>query len=256
MLGTDDTSSRNSSETQKDSMGLGDKIKCVPTWSCETFRHVDNYLCKGFPGKIMMDALKELNIEDVWDLLNDNDTEDRQFEKERQEPPPNYHLESSQRNVDKWLTAYNLQHYFVSWNIEDLSLLSQLSEGIAVVDNDNKIPTVGKLVNRKQVKHCQKGSKDPVPLEVVGMDIGYGEGAAVGWHKYSLILVNQCTTQSFIYGMDCSSGADVCETLWKFFIDSSSFPHTLHYNFDPQLVGGKAATLLRSHSTRLACCTS
>ena len=88
-------------------------------------------------------------------------------------------------------------------------------------------------------------------MEVVGCDIGYGDGISVGGAKYVLVLVDQCTTNSFVYGMHGSSGADVCEALWKFFIDAGGFPKTLQCDFDMQLIGGKAAALLCSHSTRI-----
>ena len=45
------------------------------------------------------------------------------------------------------------------------------------------------------------------------MDIGYGDGASYGGNKYVLVLVDQCTTKSFVCGMQESLGADVCEAL-------------------------------------------
>ena len=51
--------------------------------------------------------------------------------------------------------------------------------------------------------------------------------------------------------MHGSSGANVCEALWKYFIDAGGFPKTLQTDFDTRLIGGKAATLLRSHWTRI-----
>ena len=76
------------------------------------------------------------------------------------------------------------------------------------------------------------------------MDIGYGEGTAYGGSKYVLVLVDQCTSNSFVYGMQGSSSANVCEALWKFFIDADGFPKTIQCGFDPRLIGGKAASLL------------
>ena len=107
---------------------------------------------------------------------------------------------------------------------------------------------------RKKAEQAKKTKNDNVAtiLEVVGMDIGYGNGTAIGGSKYALILVDQCTTQSFVYGMHGSSGADVCEALWKFFIDAGGFPHSLQYDFDLRLIGGKAAALLHSHGTCLS----
>ena len=51
--------------------------------------------------------------------------------------------------------------------------------------------------------------------------------------------------------MHGSSGADVCEALWKLFIDAGGFPKTLQCDFDTRLIGGKAAALLQSHGTRI-----
>ena len=51
----------------------------------------DNYLCGGFPDKLMMEALKELNTNDIKDFLNhNNDDTSKQFEKQKRAPPPPY----------------------------------------------------------------------------------------------------------------------------------------------------------------------
>ena len=211
----------------------------------------DNYLCEGSPDKMMLEALKELNINDIKDFLKNNEPPDKQFEKQDRAPPPQYHLESSRGDVKDRLTAYNLQTYFGGKQLKDFSLLSKLGTGLSVIDNDQDLTTIGELVNRKRGKRRRKGSKATVPLEVVGMDIGYGDGTSVGGHKYVLVLVDQCTSTSFLYGMHGSSGADVCEALWKFFIDAGGFPKIIQCDFDTRLIGGKAAALLRTHGTRI-----
>lgn len=81
------------------------------------------------------------------------------------------------------------------------------------------------------------------------MDISYSNGVSVGGHKYILVLVDQRTNNSFIYGMHSSLCADVCEAL--FFINAGGFPKTIHCDFDPRLIGGKAAALLCTHGTRV-----
>ena len=82
-----------------------------------------------------------------------------------------------------------------------------------MIDSDQNLPTIRELVNRKRGKRQRKGSKATVPLEVVGCDIGYGNGVSVGGSKYVLVCVDQCTTNCFVYGMHGFSGADVCEAL-------------------------------------------
>ena len=106
-------------------------------------------------------------------------------------------------------------------------------------------------MNCKRGKRKKKGGQATVSLEVVGMDIGYGDDVSIGGYKYVLILVDECTRNSFVYGMHGSSGADVSEALWIFFIDAGGFPKTLQCDFDSRIIGGKAAALLRSHGTRI-----
>ena len=161
----------------------------------------DNYLYEGSPDKMMMDALKELNIDDIRDFLKEESPNSKPFEKEKRAPPPRYHLESSRGDVKDRLTSYQLQSYFGGRHLTDYSLLSKLGTGLTVIDDDQEIPTIGELVNRKRGKRRRKGSKATVPLEVVGMDIGYGEGTAYGGSKYVFVLVDQCTSNSFVYGM-------------------------------------------------------
>ena len=74
------------------------------------------------------------------------------------------------------------------------------------------------------MKKKKKGSKATVPLEVVGCDIGYGNGVSVGGLKVVLVLVDQCTTNLFVYDMQGSSGADVCEALWKYSLMLAASP--------------------------------
>ena len=59
----------------------------------------DKYLCEGYPDKLMLEALKELNIHDIEDFLNEAKPPDKPFEKDARAAPPQYHLESSRGTV-------------------------------------------------------------------------------------------------------------------------------------------------------------
>ena len=87
----------------------------------------DKYFCEGSPDKLMMEALKELNINDIKDFLMAGGPEQtEQFEKEKRAPPPQYHLESSRGDVKDRLTSYQLQSYFGGRHLTDIGLLSKL----------------------------------------------------------------------------------------------------------------------------------
>ena len=61
----------------------------------------DKYFCEGSPNKLMMEALKELDINDIKDFLMAGGPEKKeQFKKEKRAPPPQYHLESSRGDVN------------------------------------------------------------------------------------------------------------------------------------------------------------
>ena len=131
--------------------------------------------------------------------------------------------------------------------MKDYKILADLGAGILVIDNKNEIPTVGSLVNHKRGKRKQKDTPATSTLKVVGMDIGYGESNSPGGHKYVLVSVDKCTSKTFVYGMYSTSGADVGEALWKFFINTGRFPCIIQYNLNPQFIGGKAISILWSH---------
>ena len=193
-----------------------------------------------------------MNVHDVKDFINNNkhlsqDKKDKQFIKDDQTPPQQYHLESSWGEVKDFVTAYNLQTYFGGRKWKDFSLLSKLGTEISVINNVKEIPTVGELVNRKQGKRCQKGTRATAPLEMVGMNIGYGDGVYIGGSKYILVLVDQYTTKTCVYGMQGWSGGDVCKAFWKFLIDAGVFPKIFQCDFDPRLIRDRAAALLLRH---------
>ena len=162
---------------------------------------------------MMMDALKELNIDDIWDFLKEESPTSKPFEKKKCAPPPRYYLESCRGDINDCLTPFQLQLYFGGLHLPNYSLLFKLGNGLIATKGDHNIPTIRELVNRKIGKWQRKGSKATVPLEVVGMNIGYGEGTPYSGSKYILVLVDQYTSNSFTYSIQGASWADVCESL-------------------------------------------
>lgn len=211
----------------------------------------DRFIHEGLDSNELRKYLGGITLQDVRDFMETHDVADSSSPSSNpQNPPPYYKLESSQGDVQERVTAYQLQSYFGGRQIQDFSLLSKLGTGIRVTDNDNDVPLIGSLVNRKRGRRKRKGKRATMPLEVVGMDVGYGaDGKSIGGYSHVLTLVDQCTRQSWVYGMNGSSGADITEALWRFFIDAGGFPRILQCDFDNRIIGGKASALLRSHGT-------
>ena len=102
----------------------------------------DHYLCEDSPDKMMMDVLKELNIDDICDFLKEESPTSKPFKKEKRAPSSRYHLNSSRGNVKNCLTPFQLQSYFGGRHLPDYSVLSKLGEGLTVVNDYHDIPTI------------------------------------------------------------------------------------------------------------------
>ena len=184
--------------------------------------------------------------EDQRSQTDQNDSRDT-----RNVPPPTQFVPDSATKAVVKYTRYELETFFGGRQLSDYKVLSDLGSGIHVLNNQNDVQTVGKLVNRRRGKRRRKASKAEYPLHVVGMDIGYGQGASPWGYKYVLVLTDQCTTYTWTYGMSGTSGKDIQEALWKFFVDAGGFPGTIQCDFDPRFIGGAAVALLRSHGCRI-----
>ena len=81
------------------------------------------------------------------------------------------------------------------------------------MDNNQDIPTLGELVNQKTRKKTTQRYQSNHFLGGFGIDIGDEDGTSYGGSKYVFVPVDQYTTNTFTYGMQESSGADICEAL-------------------------------------------
>ena len=111
-------------------------------------------------------------------IINDNGAaeaskKDNEFNKSDRAPPPQHHLESSRGNVKDRITALELQTSFGGRKIKDFGPSSKLGTGMSTIDDNNDIPTVGEMVNRKRGKRKRKGEKALVPPEKVGMNVAF-----------------------------------------------------------------------------------
>ena len=167
--------------------------------------------------------------------------------------PPNYSVvESAKGSSPDRYSRYELETLFGGRRLRDYSVLSQLGTGIRINNTSDTMHSVGSLVNIHRGRRRKTTDRKTIaPLDLVGMDIGYGVPNGPGGHKYVLVLVDKCTSHNWVYGMNGTSGADIQEALWKFFIDAGGFPHTMQCDFDPRFIGGKAAKLLRAHGCRI-----
>ena len=128
-----------------------------PGGSEEEFDPEGRFIKEGTITDEMKQFLKELTVADIRDFLSDESSNESPFSKEDRVPPPQYHLESSRGEVKDRLTSHTLESYFGGRTLKDFKLLSQLGDGLTVIDAVSDVPSIRKLVNCKQGKRKKKG---------------------------------------------------------------------------------------------------
>ena len=135
--------------------------------------------------------------------------------------------------------------------LPDYSVLESIGTGIKVVDVSEPILSVGDVVNIKRGRKGKSLQRPRKALDVVGMDIGYGDGTSPGGFKYTLLLVDRTTRKTWVYGLRDMTGSTIADAIWSFFIDAGGIPRRIQCDFDPRFLGGKVRRLLTTRGIRV-----
>jgi hypothetical protein len=146
-------------------------------------------------------------------------------------------------------TPQQLHRLFGCCNVAGCKQLQSLS--IKVVDTGDPPLSIRSVVN---IERGRKGCSLSQPLKalnVVDMDICYGDGVSPAGYSYCLMLVNRATRKTWVHGLKDMNGKTISDALWRFFIDAGGFPRWIQCDFDPKFIGVKVRKLLNSHAIRL-----
>jgi hypothetical protein len=169
------------------------------------------------------------------------------------EPPPVLPCKTPKSSAPstKRYTPHDLHRLFGGRKLLGFKILAELGTGIKVKDSTDPLLSVCDAVNLKRGRHGKLLTPPKAALDVVGMDIRYGEGVSPGGYRYCRMLVDRKTRKTWVYGLPGMGGNSLCDALWRFFIDAGSFPRQIQSDFDPKFVGGHVPRLLRTHFIRL-----
>ena len=120
-----------------------------------------------------------------------------------------------------------------------------------MVEVSEPILSVGDPVNIQRGRKGKSLTRPKTALDVIGMDIGYGDGTSLGGFKYTLLLVDRTTHKTWVYGLCDMNGSTIADAIWSFFIDAGGIPRCIQCDFDPSLLGGKVRRLLTSRGIRV-----
>ena len=120
-----------------------------------------------------------------------------------------------------------------------------------MVDVSEPILSVGNVVNIQRGRKGKSLTRPKMALDVIGMDIKYGNGTSPGAFKYTLLLVNRATHKTWVYGLRDMNGSTIADAIWSFFIDARGIPRHIQCDFDTRFLGGKVRHLLTSRGIRV-----
>ena len=74
-------------------------------------------------------------------------------------------------------------------------------------------------------------------LDIVHMDIVFGDSVSVGGFRYALVLVDRATCYNWVYGLKDLSAASILMALYNFKADAGSYARCFRSDCDPKLFG-------------------
>jgi hypothetical protein len=113
----------------------------------------------------------------------------------------------------KGYTPHDLHRLFGGRKLPDFKILAELGTGIEVKDSNDPLLSVCDVVNLKRGRHGKLLTPPKEALDVVGMDIGYGDGVSPGGYRYCLMLVDRKTRKTWVYGFPNMGGNSLCDAL-------------------------------------------
>ena len=164
--------------------------------------------------------------------------------------PSCYTADTGSRATRRY-TPFALHRLFGNRNLKEYSLLGDVGSGISVTLAQEPTATAGDFVTVDQRRRAPSQRRRARKLDLVGMDIGYGNGTSPGGYNYCLTLVDSATRMVFCYGLRSLRGADLQDALWRFVVDAGGIPKVIQCDFDSRFLGGGVAQFLRSLRIRV-----
>ena len=165
--------------------------------------------------------------------------------------PTVYTTDPALSKTPRRVSSQELHKMFGNRKLPDYSIFEKIGTGIKLDLHDEPLPTVGDLVNSTKHRRGKRSKRPSKKLDLVGMDIGYGDETSPGGYKYVLSLVDSFTRHSFVYGLRGVTGRDIEEALYSFIIDAGGIPKRIRCDFDTRFVKGAALRFMKHHKIKI-----
>ena len=160
--------------------------------------------------------------------------------------PTSTKLNSSEPSKRRF-TLHDLHRYFGFRQIKDwTTLLSTGQPTIDIINTGDPPMEIGDVANIK----ASRRNKTPLPrpqsfLDVVHMDIGFGDCVSHGGYKYVILFVDRATRETFIYGVSTLSSSNLIKVFQRFFSDAKGVPKRILTDFESKILNGPTGTYLQ-----------
>jgi hypothetical protein len=122
------------------------------------------------------------------------------------------------------------------------------------LDTVKVIQTTTKTLELGDVANIKKSRRNKIPirrprnfLDVVHMDIGFGDCTAVGGAKYCLLFVDRATRKHNLYALRSLSHTDIIDACEQYVTDMGNVPRRVLTDFDNKILEGPTATWFREN---------
>ena len=151
------------------------------------------------------------------------------------------------------LSIHQLHHYIGFRTLKNWHSLINVGQPTIDIINYGTPPLeLGDVANIR----TSRRNTTPIPcppnfLDVVHLDIGYGDCKAVEGAKYVILLVDWATRFSWVYALHSLNHKEIISVLQQFMIDAGASPHHIYTDFDPKFLEGETARWFREQRCKL-----
>ena len=88
-------------------------------------------------------------------------------------------------------------------------------------------------------------------LDKILLDIVFGDCVSLGGYTHALLLVDDATRYSWIYGLASLTSANIIDALQHFYAHVGRLPTLFQTDFDTKLIGGATQRWILSHNSNI-----
>ena len=167
-------------------------------------------------------------------------------------PPPPVRACDTPNESDtlQHLTSDQIYKLFGNRRFRDYESFCSASKDCTFIKGGQPIPSIGEFATMRRRKRGKTRAPTPHYLDLVHMDIVYGDVISRLGYRFGLLLVDRATKYIWIFGLRHLTSANIIEALEEFRAEAGGLPKEFRCDCDQKLLGGETRRwILNNQST-------